>query len=197
MRLLPQRPLLSRICCGWDVPPPPHFHPEGSLGEAENTKLVGNCSESSVSLSQKYPGPGGRQMEGRGVRGCEYCQSKAWAQNPPWKGNFPLGRGSSPSLRPSCICQGARGEVARASSYTWLQNRQGPDRGLMKPTRFTQEEVAAKGGVVAFQRDPISQCHRREIEPKFSRLFSRNIPRERHSQTKGEADTVAGSFPGM
>lgn len=129
--------------------------------------------------------------EGR-VRGCEPCQSKAWTQHPPRKGNFPLRPGSSPRVSGSLASAREHRESWQGPAHPLgRRNWQGPERGLMKYTCFTQEGSEAKGGVVAFQRDPVSQwqsCEKNPSSPSRSaETFPGNdIHRPKVNQTRGQ-----------
>lgn len=83
------------------------------------------------------------------------------------------------SLGQSCISQRALGDLGRGQPPHWDgQNTQGPERDLMKPNCFTQEGAEAKGGVVTFQGDPVSQwqsCEENADSPSHS---AENVPGE-------------------
>lgn len=86
----------------------------------------------------------------------ERCPSRAWTQIFPGKGTFHPGR--APALRQSYISQRALGDLRRGQPTPWDRaNWQEPKRNLMTLICFTQEGAEAKGGVVAFQEDLVSQ----------------------------------------
>lgn len=104
--------------------------------------------------------------------GYEHCQPRAWTQNSPWKGNFPPRQGSIPESQAVFHQPDSPGrpEEGPAHILGWRNWRE-PETDLIKPTCLTQEGAEAKGGVVVFQGDSVSQwqsCEKNPGSPSLS-----------------------------